>query len=385
MTLYEDKKELYDSIPAEKFKLVEREEEIHDAKFQTKPIGFLKDVWLRFIKNKASVLAAAVILVIAFFAIFGPGMNRYTYDEQFPDRVNMPPKIPAIANLNLGVFDGGYVLQNRQYDSIGDTTKYPNDCIINVTNPRIVNGVRMVDVEVDYYKYLGISDDDCNWFGSDYLGRDIWTRLWRGARMSLIIAVVSVACNVVIGLIYGSVAGYYGGTVDMILMRITEILSAFPRVVIVTLFVMVAGTGMFSIIMALIIKDWVPTARMIRSQFYRFKGSEYVLAARTLGVKDLALIFRHILPNSMGPIITSSMIAVPTAIFAESFLAYIGLGLQAPETSIGVMLSQGQKVLLNYPTQVVFPAIVISLLMISFNLFGNGLRDAFDPTLRGAE
>ena len=119
---------------------------------------------------------------------------------------------------------------------------------------------------------------------------------------------------------------------------------------------------------------------MVRSQFYRFKGREYVLAARTLGVGDMALIFRHILPNSIGPIITSSMIAIPTAI-----LAYIGLGLQAPEPSIGVMLSRGQKVLLQYPSQVVFPAIIISLLMISFNLFGNGLRDAFDPTLRGAE
>ena len=202
---------------------------------------------------------------------------------------------------------------------------------------------------------------------------------------SLIIAIVSVCCNVVIGVIYGSISGYYGGTVDMIMMRITEIINAFPRIVIVTLFIMVAGTGMFSIIMSLVIKDWVNTARMVRSQFYRFKGREYVLAARTLGVRDMALIFRHILPNSIGPIITSSMIAIPTAIFSESFLAYIGLGLQAPEPSIGVMLSQGQKVLLHYPSQVVFPAIVISLLMISFNLFGNGLRDAFDPTLRGAE
>ena len=228
-------------------------------------------------------------------------------------------------------------------------------------------------------------DDECFWFGSEYLGRDIWTRMWRGARISLIIAIVSVCCNVVIGVIYGSISGYYGGTVDMIMMRITEIINAFPRIVIVTLFIMVAGTGMFSIIMSLVIKDWVNTARMVRSQFYRFKGREYVLAARTLGVRDMALIFRHILPNSIGPIITSSMIAIPTAIFSESFLAYIGLGLQAPEPSIGVMLSQGQKVLLHYPSQVVFPAVVISLLMISFNLFGNGLRDAFDPTLRGAE
>ncbi|HIX15705.1 MAG TPA: ABC transporter permease [Candidatus Hungatella pullicola] len=385
MTLYEENKEKYDSIPADKFVLVQKNERLHDSEFKTKPIGFFKDVMLRFAKNKASVCAAVIILIISFFAVFGPGMNEYKYDEQHTDRINMPPKIPAIAKLGLGIFDGGFVLENRNYDNINDTTKYPEGCILKVKNPRLVNGQRMVDLEVDYYKYVGMADDECYWFGSDYLGRDIWTRMWRGARISLIIAVVSVACNVVIGVVYGSIAGYYGGKADMIMMRITEIINAFPRIVIVTLFIMVAGTGMFSIIMSLVIKDWVNTARMVRSQFYRFKGREYVLAARTLGVKDIALIFRHILPNSIGPIITSSMIAIPTAIFAESFLAYIGLGLQAPEPSIGVMLSQGQKVLLLYPTQVVFPAIIISLLMISFNLFGNGLRDAFDPTLRGAE
>ena len=385
MVLYEENKEKYDAVPKDLFRLVQKDEEIHDVEFKTKPIGFFMDVWLRFVKNKASVVAAVIIMIIALLAIFGPDMNEYKYDEQHTDLINMPPKIPAIAKLDWGIFDGGYVLENRQYDNINDTTKYPEGSILDVKNQRMVNGQRSIDVEVYYYKYKGLGDDDCFWFGSDYLGRDIWTRLWRGARVSLIIAVVSVCCNVFIGVVYGSISGYYGGKVDMVMMRITEIINAFPRIVVVTLFIMVAGTGMFSIIMSLVIKDWVSTARMVRSQFYRFKGREYVLAARTLGVKDMALIFRHILPNSIGPIITSSMIAIPTAIFAESFLAYIGLGLQAPEPSIGVMLSRGQKVLLQYPSQVVFPAIVISLLMISFNLFGNGLRDAFDPTLRGAE
>lgn len=385
MTFYEDNKEKYDALPKDKFVLVQHGERLHDTGFKTKPIGFFKDVLLRFAKNKASVLAACIIVLITFFAIVGPGMNEYQYAEQHTDRINMPPKIPAIAKLGIGLFDGGYLLENRNYDNLSDTSKYPAGSVLEVRNPRLVNGQRTVDVWVDYYKYVGMSDDECYWFGSDYLGRDIWTRMWRGARISLTIAIVSVLCNVTIGIIYGSISGYYGGAVDMLMMRITEIVNAFPRIVIVTLFIMVAGTGMFSIIMSLVIKDWVNTARMVRSQFYRFKGREYVLAARTLGVKDLALIFRHILPNSIGPIITSAMIAIPTAIFAESFLAYIGLGLQAPEPSIGVMLSQGQKVLLHYPTQVVFPAIIISLLMISFNLFGNGLRDAFDPTLRGTE
>lgn len=385
MRLYEDNAEKYDSIPKEKFVLVQSNEKIHDAGFKTKPIGFFQDVLIRFTRNKASVCAAVIILIIAFFAVLGPGMNQYKFDEQHTDRVNMPPKIPAIANLGWGIFDGGFVMENRQYDNINDTSKYPEGSVLEVLNPRLVNGQRIVDVKVDYYKYVGMADDECYWFGSDYLGRDIWTRMWRGARVSLMIAIISVFCNVTIGVVYGSISGYYGGKVDMVMMRITEIINAFPRIVIVTLFIMVAGTGMFAIIMSLVIKDWVSTARMVRSQFYRFKGREYVLAARTLGVKDMALIFRHILPNSLGPIITSAMIAIPTAIFAESFLAYIGLGLQAPEPSIGVMLSQGQKVLLQYPSQVVFPAIIISLLMISFNLFGDGLRDAFDPTLRGAE
>lgn len=385
MVLYEDNKQKYDSVPQELFHLVQNEEQIHDVEFKTKPIGFFMDVWLRFIKNKASVVAACIIILISIFAIFGPSMNEYKYDQQFVDRINMPAKIPVIAEMEIGIFDGAFTLENRKYDNLSDVTKYPEGCILEVKNPRLVNGQRMVDVVVDYYKYKGLDDDECYWFGSDYLGRDIWTRMWRGTRVSLMIAMISVVCNVFIGVVYGSIAGYYGGKVDMVMMRITEIINAFPRIVVVTLFIMVAGTGMFSIIMSLVIKDWVSTARMVRSQFYRFKGREYVLAARTLGVQDMALIFRHILPNCIGPVITSSMIAVPTAIFSESFLAYIGLGLQAPEPTIGVMLSQGQKVLLQYPTQVVFPAILISLLMISFNLFGNGLRDAFDPTLRGAE
>ena len=242
----------------------------------------------------------------------------------------------------------------------------------------------MCDIKVDYYKYCGLEDGTYFWMGTDYLGRDLWVRMWRGARVSLAIAFISVICNVFIGIVYGSIAGYYGGKIDMVMMRITEIIGAFPEIVVVTLFILFFGTGMLSIILCLVVQNWIGTARMIRSQFYRYKGSEYVLAARTLGVKDMALIFRHILPNSIGPIITRAMIAIPGAIFTESFLAYIGLGIRAPESSIGVLLSQGQKIMQQYPNQVFFPAVGISLLMIAFNMLSNGLRDAFDPTQRGA-
>ena len=362
------------------FELLQLDRELKDARFETQPIGFFKDAAIRLCHNGAALAALVLILVVIFMAAFGPGMNKYGYNDQYIDYVNMPPKIPFLAHF--GMADGSRVLQNRRLDNVNDPEKMPQDAILEIFNEREVRGVTMVDVKVDYYLYTGC--EETFWFGTDYLGRDLWTRLWRGTRISLFIAIISVLTNVVIGVVYGSVAGYYGGKVDMVMMRICEIIQSFPRVVIATLFIMVFGTGLFSIIMSLLISGWISTARMIRSQFYRFKDREYVLAARTMGISDRSIIFRYILPNSLGPIITSTMIAVPSAIFTESFLAYIGLGLQAPEPSIGVLLSEGQKVLLNYPFQSLFPGIVISVLMICFNLFGNGLRDAMDPTLRGA-
>ena len=361
------------------FELLQLDRELKDARFETQPIGFFKDAAIRLCHNGAALAALVLILIVIFMAAFGPGMNKYGYNDQYIDYVNMPPKIPFLAHF--GMADGSRVLQNRRLDNVNDPEKMPQDAILEIFNEREVRGVTMVDVKVDYYLYTGC--EETFWFGTDYLGRDLWTRLWRGTRISLFIAIISVLTNVVIGVVYGSVAGYYGGKVDMVMMRICEIIQSFPRVVIATLFIMVFGTGLFSIIMSLLISGWISTARMIRSQFYRFTDREYVLAARTMGISDRSIIFRYILPNSLGPIITSTMIAVPSAIFTESFLAYIGLGLQAPEPSIGVLLSEGQKVLLNYPFQSLFPGIVISVLMICFNLFGNGLRDAMDPTLRG--
>lgn len=374
--------EKWKNIDKSKLVLTQENDTILDAKFESKPIGFFKDAALRFVKSKVSIIALIGIVIIMFFAAFGPSMNSFHYNDQNLDYINLPPKIPALAKF--GIFDGGRVLQNRRLDGLSDTARYPEGSILNVFNERQVKGITMCDIEVDYYRYSNVPEDVVFWFGSDYLGRDLWTRMWRGARVSLLIAFISVACNVCIGLVYGSIAGYYGGRIDMLMMRFTEIVGSFPELVVVTLFILFFGTGMLSIILALVVQNWIGTARMIRSQFYRYKGSEYVLASRTLGVRDRVLIFRHILPNSIGPIITRAMVAIPGAIFTESFLAYLGLGIKAPEASIGILLSQGQKVMQQYPNQVLFPAVMISILMISFNMLSNGLRDAFDPTQRGA-
>ncbi len=370
------------NIPAEQFELVKRED-IRDEKFKTEPIGFFKDAMRRMGKSKPTMISLYIIVAIIIAALFVPFFTGYKYDEQNVSFKNLPPKIPGIEKL--GIADGSRVLTNRKASSLEDPDRFPEGCIIEIVNEYEYKGTPVVDVKVDYYKYLGVPEGQYHWFGTDYLGRDLMTRLFRGTRISLLIAFFSVITNVIIGVIYGAISGYYGGKVDMLMTHFAEVLDGLPYIVMTILFMILLGPGMFSIILALCVTGWIGTSRLIRAQFYRFKGREYVLAARTLGVKDITLIFRHILPNTVGPLITRAMIAIPGAIFSESFLAYIGLGISPPEPSIGILLADGQNVLLQYPNQTLFPAILISLLMIAFNLFANGLRDALDPSQRGEE
>ena len=374
-------KEIYD-IPQEKFRFINLDDTLHDEKFSGEALGFFKDAWVRLRRNRVAILAMSMILFIVFMSIFAPMFSGYGYNDQNLNRLNMPPRVPGLEKICI--FDGSKTVNSVRKTSLSDPEKFPEGSVIEILREYTIKDVEMADVKVNAYIYEGIGDE---YFlmGTDYLGRDLWTRLWRGARISLIIAIVAVSANIFIGVVYGAVAGYYGGTTDIIMMRITEIIAAFPQVIVATLLILVLGTGIEAIILALVINGWIGTAKLVRGQFLRFKEREYVLAARTLGVPDKKLIFRHILPNSIGPVITRAMISVPNAIFSESFLAFIGLGLQAPEPSIGVLLSDAQKVLLTYPTQTLFPAILISVLLISFNLFGNGLRDAFDPTMRGTD
>ena len=370
------------NLPDSDFEMVQAGE-IKDEKFKTKPVGFFKDALFRLRKSKISVVSFWIIMAIVILSLLVPSITGYTYTEQSVRQKNLPPKIPFLEDL--GIADGTRVLTNRKKSSLEDTNRFPEGCVLEIIREYEANGVPVVDVKIDAYLYAGVPEGEYHWFGTDYLDRDLMTRLFQGARISLLIALLSVVTNVIIGVIYGSVAGYYGGKVDMVMTHLAEVLDGLPYIVVTILFMILFGSGMFSIILALTVTGWIGTARLIRAQFYRFKGREYVLAARTLGTPDIKLIFRHILPNTVGPLITRAMIAIPGAIFSESFLAYIGLGIKPPEPSIGVLLSDGQDVLLQYPYQTLFPAILISVLMIAFNLFANGLRDALDPTRRGEE
>ena len=370
------------NLPASAFESL-HQEDIKDEKFQTKPIGFFKDAMIRLSKDAVSMISLTMILLIVILSLLIPNITGYTYTQQNVAQTNMPPKIPGLEKL--GIADGTYVLKDRRKDKLDDTDRYPEGSVLETLNEHEVNGVIMCDVKVDYYAFCGAPADEYHWLGTDALGRDLMTRLFRGARISLLIAVITVFTNVFIGVVYGAVSAYYGGKVDIFMTHLAEVMDGMPYVVVTILFMLVLGAGIFSIILAMTVTGWIGTSRLIRAQFYRFKGREYGLAARTLGVPDRILIFRHILPNCVGPLITRSMIAIPGAIFSESFLAYIGLGIAPPNPSIGILLSDGQKVLLQYPYQTVFPAILISVLMIAFNLFSNGLRDALDPTKRGEE
>lgn len=247
-------------------------------------------------------------------------------------------------------------------------------------------------VRVNYAEYFFYKNgfEPSFLFGTNVYGQDIFTCLAVGARLSFLLAITIATINFILGAIYGSVEGYYGGAVDMIMERISDILASVPFMVVATLFQLhlAAKVGpVVSLLFAFVLTGWVGTASRVRTQFYRFKGHEYVLAARTLGASDRRLIFKHIFPNSLGTIVTSAVMTIPGVIFSESMLSYLHIiNLDTSNlTSIGTMLSNGQGYLSTYPHIIMFPAIFIAILEISFNLFGNGLRDALNPSLRGAD
>nr|WP_319488688.1 ABC transporter permease [uncultured Caproiciproducens sp.] len=219
-------------------------------------------------------------------------------------------------------------------------------------------------------------------FGLDDLGRDIFTRLWIGGRVSLTIGLVGTLVSLLIGVLYGGISGYFGGIVDDAMMRIVEILVGIPYMIVVIVVSIVLDKGMTSLIIALCITSWTGLARIVRGQVLSLKESEYVLAAKALGVSSIKIILRHLLPNTLSVIIVNTTFAIPGFIFSEAFLSFIGMGVQPPDTSWGAMAAVGQQQMSYYPHELIFPALAISLTMLAFNLLGDGLRDAFDPKLR---
>ena len=304
--------------------------------------SYAKDVWKNFKKNKGALIAAVFIVIIVIMAIFGPMMNDHTYKSIISEHANLVPRIPGLENL--GIFNG----------------------MRNGTNQYVEKGLSDV-----YY-----------WFGTDSLGRDLWTRVWSGTRISLLIALVAVLIDVCIGMIYGLISGFFGGAVDMVMQRFAEILNGIPTLVIVVLLGLILQPGITSIIFALMITGWIGMERITRAQVLKVKEQEYVLAAKTLGAKDFYIIFKEILPNIFGQIIIESMFSIPNAIFTEAYLSFVGVGVPEPTASLGSLISTGYNSMITYPHMLMIPVIVLAILMLSFNLLADGLRDAFDPKMQ---
>lgn len=221
-----------------------------------------------------------------------------------------------------------------------------------------------------------------HFFGTDDLGRDIFVRTWYGARISLIVGLAAAAIDLLIGVIYGGIMGYFGGRVDNIMNKFSEILYAIPYLLVVILLLVVMEPSLGTIILALTITGWINMSWIVRGEIMQLKNREFVLASRSMGAGSKRLLFRHLLPNAVGPIIVTITLSVPNAIFSEAFLSFLGLGVQAPVASLGSMINDSLTGWLYYPWRFLFPAILVSLIMLSFNIFGDGLRDALDPKLK---
>ncbi|WP_281165543.1 ABC transporter permease [Liquorilactobacillus sicerae] len=334
-------------LSADSFQPLSKSESLDNEKIAAPSLTFLQDAWLRLKKNKGAVISLWIVIVMVVIA-FGstPFIDHDSLVKSAPKYANLPAKIPGV---NINGFNGKLKVSGQW---------------------------------VDEYKQNHVPSDKYFYLGTDYLGRSLAQRIIYGTKISLIVAFVATFFDLTIGVAYGIISGWKGGRVDNVMQRIIEIISSVPNLVIVVLMLLVLKPGMTSIICAIAISSWTTMARMIRAETLSLKSQEYVLAARTLGESPVKIAIKHLVPNLSSIIIIQTMYTIPTAIFFEAFLSFIGIGISSPQTSLGVLLNDGQKNFQFLPYQMWYPAIVLCVLMIAFNLLGDGLRDAFDPKTR---
>ncbi len=285
-------------------------------------INFWKDAFIRLKKNKAAIVCMGVIVFILLMAIFVPIFSPYTISEQH------------MTHQNRGMFF----------------------------------------IAEDGHMHL---------FGTDQLGRDLFVRIWSGARISLTIAFVAVFINLIVGMVYGGISGYVGGMTDNILMRIVEIINGIPYLMVVILLTAIMSTrGVASLIIAYAATGWTGMARLVRGQVIQLKEQEFITAAKLMGAKPMRIILKHLLPNTLSVVIVNITLAIPSAIFTEAYLSFIGLGVSPPVASWGTLANEGIQQFRMYPHEMFVPAFFICITMLAFNLLGDGFRDAFDPRLR---
>ena len=312
-----------------------------DRNFASLP--YWRGVFRRFFAKKRSVIGLIIVTVILLLAIFAPILSRYGYSE-----------ITSVIDESTG----------KQIVAAGIKPRIP-------WIHKLLGGA----------EYADRFGDKTFLFGTDDLGRDLWTRTWHGARISLLIAFVTIFIDVIVGMTFGLVSGYFGGAVDAVMQRFVEIANSVPRLVIVSVLAIFMPKGIGLVIVALLLTEWIGMSKIARAEMLKIKEMEYVLAGRTLGASGFGIIFGDVLPNTVGPIITQVMFSIPTAIFTEAFLSFVGVGIMLPECSVGSLIEDGFNNITTLPYQIIPPIIVLALLMLGFNFIGDGLREALAPKL----
>lgn len=377
------------NLPKDLFKPLVRKEDTSET--ISKPSRtFGQEARRTFFKNKPALISLMLLIIIIIMSIVGPHMSEYGNDDQNLSRAKLPPHAPVLEKISWLGFDGtltddfkGSTVEEAKRKAILRFDKENKGKFIDFKVKSKGNGERnSAKVEATYHVYEAKGmGDQYFWLGTDHLGRDQWTRLWLGTRVSLIIAFVAALLDLLIGVAYGGISGFFGGKVDNYMQRVIEILVGIPNLVIILLMMLFMQPGIMSIVIALAITGWTGMARIVRGEVMKVKNQEFVLAARTLGTSNGSIIRKHLLPNIMGIIIVNTMFSIPSAVFFEAFLSFIGLGIVPPKASLGSLINIGFQNLRIYPHLLVYPAILISLIMITFNILGDGLRDAFDPKM----
>ena len=362
--------------------------------------SFSQDVFYRFRKRGTALAGFIVVVVLILFASFGPRLTGHTYFEQSLSFVNIPPRLKAWRISNDVDVVYAYITQNLKVievdadgklvaalpplntDSAGKRINFDyKGSVVSIDYSDAAKGMRLVNESGTVFESKTIWNRSYV-LGTDSLGRDLLTRLMYGARISLTVAFIAAFINLVIGVLYGGIAGYLGGTIDIFMMRIVDIISTISLTLYVILIMVLLDSGFLSIIIALSSVYWVSMARVVRGQILALREQEFVMAARTIGTSSFNIVIRHLIPNCLGPIIVTATMLIPTAIFVEAFMSFIGLGVSAPMASWGTMCNDALDTMRSTPHQLFAPAIAICLTMFAFNFIGDGLRDALDPKLK---
>ena len=368
-------------------------------------LTYWKDVWRRFRKNKLALVGLCLIVLILLLALVGQVMSSHSYSDQNLALGNIPP-ILRVTDLGQGskiyvqeslyqiirVTDKGEVLGPAallKNDTIGRRKVFEvdgNEVTLDYSMAREAGSTKKYELYLNGSKVMGGSKtvlNRSNLLGTDKLGRDVLARTLYGGRISLLVGIVSALITMLVGVAYGGVSGYEGGTVDNVMMRIVDLLNSIPLMLIVILLMVVTNRSDVGIVILTIsLVYWLPMARQVRGQVMSLKEQEFVLAAKALGAPKSRIIFRHLIPNAMGPIVVSMMMSIPQAIFTESFLSFVGLGVAAPAASWGTLANDALGGIRSYPYLLIVPSVAIALTMFAFNFVGDGLRDALDPRQR---